>query len=114
MPLDPYHPRCGILPSRRGRRMNFASIRTRLAAWYLTVLVSALLVLGVGVWIGVRHELYADLADSLSAGTAGLSQFLDRESDGDDLPSVLQEAREYTSALPAGHRLRLLASDGAV
>jgi heavy metal sensor kinase len=94
--------------------MNFQSIRVRLAAWYLTVLVSALVVLGVGVWIAVRHELYSSLNESLSAGTAGLSQFLERESDADDLESVLQEAHEYTSGLPAGHRLRLFAADGSL
>jgi heavy metal sensor kinase len=82
--------------------------------WYLAVLVSAVLVLGIGVWIALKHELYSSLDDSLSKTTVGLSQYLERESDGDDLPSVLQEAHEYTSGLPAGHRLRLLGPDGTV
>jgi heavy metal sensor kinase len=94
--------------------MNFASIRVRLAGWYLAVLVSAVLLLGVGVWIALRYELYRALDDSLSEGTAGLAQFLERESDGDDLPSILQEAHEYTSGLPAGHRLRLFGPDHSV
>src|SRR5438477_12648599 len=94
--------------------MNLSSIRLRLAAWYLTVLLFALVLLGVGVSLALRHEMYRSLDDSLSAGTAGLAQFLERESDGDDMASILQEAREYTSGLPHDHGMRVLDADGSV
>ena len=92
--------------------MNLKSIRFRLAAWYLGVLLVALIVLGSGIWIALRHELYLSLDGSLAASAAGLSQYLQWESHGDELPDVLEEAREYASGLPQGHRLRVFAADG--
>ena len=95
--------------------MTFASIRVRLTVWYLSVLVSALIILGAGTWIGLRHELHQALEKSLAASTSGLAQYLERESEGNDLAAVVMEAREYTSGMPDGQRLRVLKRpDGAV
>src|SRR5437870_2515164 len=94
--------------------MNRRSIRVKLAGWYLGVLFASLVLLDTGIWAALHHELYRSLDKSLSAGISGLSQFLERESDGDDLSSVLNEAREYTSGLPPGDRLRLVGADGSV
>jgi two-component system, OmpR family, heavy metal sensor histidine kinase CusS len=94
--------------------MNPVSIRMRLAGWYLGVLLAAFILLGGGTWIALRHELLSSLDDSLAANIAGLSRFLDRESRGDDLAAILHEAREYTSAMPHGYRLRLFGTDGSL
>jgi signal transduction histidine kinase len=87
------------------------SIRFKLAVWYLSVLLGALIVLGSGIWLALRHELYVSLDNSLAATVAGLSQYLQRESHGDELADVLEEAREYASGLPEGYRLQVFATD---
>jgi heavy metal sensor kinase len=73
-----------------------------------------LIVLGAGIWFALRYELYVSLDHSLAASADGLSQYLQRESHGDNLPDVLEEAREYASGLPQGYRLRIFAADGTL
>lgn len=94
--------------------MNLGSIRLRLAVWYLGVLLMALSLFGTGIWLGLRHELLQTLDDGLAARTAGLAQFLERESSGSDLPAIREEAREYASGLPEGSRMRLFGPDGSL
>ena len=94
--------------------MTRGSVRLRLAAWYLGVLLTALVVFGVGIWFGLRYHLMGSLEETLAVRTDGLVQFLELESIGSDLAAIREEAREYTSGLPEGDMLRLYGADRAL
>lgn len=50
----------------------FRGIRLRLTLWYTGILAAALLVLGIALYVGVRHELLQPIDDSLQSTAQGL------------------------------------------
>ena len=60
--------------------MKLGSLRLRLTLWYFAILGGALLVLGAGVWLGMRESLYAAVDASLSDRIEGVRKFIEQES----------------------------------
>lgn len=90
------------------------SLRTRLLLWYTVTFAAGLLLFAVLIWIGVRHTLSADLDHWLSAQAAGLERFLRQELRSTNEAGVVEEAREFSTALPAGSGLQVFDEGGRV
>src|SRR5262245_379083 len=89
-------------------------MRIRLAAWYLLVLGVGMALFAVAMFMAVRYELMDGLHESLIARLRSFEMFLEKESHGADLEAIREEAREYSTGLPSGHRLIVRTPDGAV
>lgn len=94
--------------------MTFGSIRLRLAAWYLIVLGLGMALFAVSIFVAVRYELIEGVHESLMARLKSFELFLELESHGTDIGAIREEAREYSTGLPAGHTVRVRTADGAV
>jgi heavy metal sensor kinase len=92
--------------------MRFGSIRLRLAAWYLVVLGAGMALFAVSIYVAVRYELMEGVDESLTARLQSFEQFLEVESQGASISAIAEEAREYSTGLPAGHLLVVRTSDG--
>lgn len=90
------------------------SIRVRLAAWYLAILGTGLILLGAVVWISLRQTMLASLDADLASQTANFVRFLEQESYSSDLAVLWDESREYSTTLPTGHSLRVWTGDGSL
>jgi len=90
------------------------SIRVRLAAWYLAILGTGLILLGAVVWLSMRHTMLASLDADLASRTANFVRFLEQESRSSDLVVLWDESREYSTTLPTGHSLRVWTADGSL
>ena len=72
------------------------SIRTRLTAWYLAVLVAATLTLAVGAWYLFRDSIVRAADASLAARVASTSRFIETIQGAHLLPDeLLDEFHEY-------------------
>jgi heavy metal sensor kinase len=94
--------------------MTRGSVRARLVVWYLVVLSAGMFLLGGLVWVLLRHAMLQSLDETLSARHASFVRFLVEESHGSDIPALREEAREYSTGLPAGHSLRVWTADGTL
>jgi signal transduction histidine kinase len=94
--------------------MNSGSIRLRLAAWYLIVFGAGMVLFAVTIFIAVRYELLEGVDEALTARLHSFELFLELESHGTDISAIREEAREYSTGLPAGHGLRVRTADGGV
>ena len=90
--------------------MNFRSIGFRLTAWYLGVLLAAMTVFSGGTWFALRAALLSHVDEELTERINALGYFLEKESLGWDLAAIREEAREYTSGLPADHGIRVFST----
>ena len=90
------------------------SIRVRLAAWYLAILGTGLILLGAVVWVSLRQTMLASLDADLASRTANFVRFLEQESPSSDLAVLWDESREYSTTLPTGHSLRVWTADGSL
>jgi heavy metal sensor kinase len=87
--------------------ISLRSIRVRLAAWYLAVLVLSLVVLGAGMWMGLRWSLLADVDADLNGHLAGLQQWLHNQVPAGQPEKLPKELREYAAGMAAGYFLRV-------
>ncbi len=94
--------------------MKLSSMRVRLAAWCLLVLGVGMAVFAVAIFIDVRDELMEGVHESLIARLRSFEVFVEKESLGTDLDAIREEAREYSTGLPVGHRLVVRTPDGAI
>ncbi len=90
------------------------SVRFQLTLWYLAVLAAGMVLFATGTWFMLRQNLLENRVRSLDQRLAALGVFLSQESRGDDLPSVQEEAREYSIGLQEGHGLRVTQPDGTL
>src|SRR5436190_2525384 len=90
--------------------MLFHSIRMRLTVWYSAVLFAGLLLLGLSLWVVVRHYLLSGVEERLEEGARGLRAVLEHEADHSDF---LEELEEYARAAPGGALLSVRDSSGA-
>jgi heavy metal sensor kinase len=80
----------------------------------LAVLAAGMVLFATGTWFMLRQNLLENRVRSLDQRLAALGVFLSQESRGDDLPSVQEEAREYSIGLQEGHGLRVTQPDGTL
>ncbi|MCW5966560.1 MAG: hypothetical protein KIT83_21155, partial [Bryobacterales bacterium] len=76
--------------------MTFRSIRFRLTCWYLAALSLSLALFGTSVWFVMRDQMVQNRMESIDRRLEALGQFLEREALADDLPAIVEEAREYS------------------
>lgn len=92
--------------------ISVRSVRFKLTLWYLVVLAGGMILFGVGTWFMLRHALLDSRSRELDRRLGALEMFLVRETHGDDLPALREEAREYSTGLPDGQGLRLWDTNG--
>lgn len=90
------------------------SVRFQLTLWYLAVLAGGMILFATGTWFMLRQDLLENRVQSLDQRLAALGKFLSQEARGDDLASIREEAREYSTGLQEGHGLRVTQPDGTV
>jgi signal transduction histidine kinase len=66
----------------------------------------------VSIFVAVRYELMEGVDEALTARLHSFELFLELESHGTDIPAIREEAREYSTGLPAGHGLSVRTADG--
>jgi heavy metal sensor kinase len=90
------------------------SVRFKLALWYLAVLALGMAAFGASSWVVLRQVLLENRHAALDQRLGALEVFLAKESRGDDLPALSEEAREYSTSLPEGQGLKVATTDGQV
>jgi heavy metal sensor kinase len=83
------------------------SIRLRLTLWYLAVFSAGIVAINVTTWFALRASMMENRQNALEQRLVALAQFLENEALGNTLEAIQEEAREYSSGLPAGHKLSL-------
>lgn len=84
------------------------TVRARLVVWFTAVQAAGLAMFGALVWGGMRSAVFDDLDGWLLAESAGLERFIREERDVPGLPGVIEEAREFSSGLPADAGMQIL------
>lgn len=84
------------------------TLRARLAVWFTAVHAAGLIAFGALVWISMRQALRSDLDGWLRAESEGLERFIRMEQRLPGMEGVLEEAREFSSGLPAGAGMAIL------
>ncbi|MBI1355157.1 MAG: HAMP domain-containing protein [Acidobacteria bacterium] len=90
------------------------SIRVRLTLWYSAVLAAGMVALNLLTWFALHEALMRNDVSELDNRLEGIALFVERESKGPARADLLEEAREYSTGLPTGDSLRVLAPDGGV
>jgi heavy metal sensor kinase len=90
------------------------SVRFKLALWYLVVLALGMAAFGASSWFVLRQVLLENHHAALDQRLSALESFLAKESRGDDLPALSEEAREYSTSLPEGQGLKVATNAGQV
>jgi signal transduction histidine kinase len=90
------------------------TIRTRLTIWYASLVMTILLVVGVGVVLSARWGLRHAADEELSSGIDGVAAFLQHKLDIHEMGNLTEELREHSSLLPRGKMFRVLRSDGSL
>lgn len=94
--------------------MAWRSVRFKLALWYLAVLALGMAVFGASSWIVLRQVLLENRHAALDQRLGALEVFLAKESRGDDLSALSEEAREYSTSLPEGQGLKVATAAGQI
>ncbi|HKE21590.1 MAG TPA: ATP-binding protein [Bryobacteraceae bacterium] len=90
--------------------MNRRSIRFRLTAWYAAIMAATLAAVGIGVWLAIRDSINDTVDKELRSRLAGMREFLQQETTGDDTP--LDELIEHSALAPVGTRFRIADGEG--
>ncbi len=90
------------------------SVRFKLALWYFVVLALGMVAFGVSSWFLLREVLLENNLEALDQRLTAMETFLSGEARGDDTTALQEEAREYSTSLPAGQGLRITNSAGVV
>jgi hypothetical protein len=89
------------------------SFRTRLAAWYFTIIAAGLSVFGVGAWLAMRSSLYHSVDDSLSDRIQGVKHFMDEQISALSVNEIRDEFREHSILGPGGDLFQVCDERGA-
>jgi len=91
--------------------MRTGSLRFRLTIWYTAVLAAGLALFGTLLWLGLRHELTADLGRDLDGRASRFENFFRTES-AEPGTHVSEELEEFCQALPPGSYVNFHGSKG--
>lgn len=84
------------------------TLRARLVVWFAAVQAAGLAAFSTLVWFSMRHAIVEDLDRWLRAESAGLERFIRDERILPGLPGVIEEAREFSTGLPADAGMQIL------
>lgn len=93
--------------------MRLRSFRTRLAAWYFTIIAAALSIFAVGSLIAIKASLYDSIDDSLSDRIQGIKGFMDVQISAMSLNEIRDEFREHSVLGPGGDLFQVCDDRGA-
>ncbi len=92
--------------------MKTRSIQFRLTAWYLGVLLIALVPFGLGTWYVMRRSLYQAVDDSLRDRVAGVRRFMEAQIEALSQDEIRQEFREHSVLGPGGDLFQVCDAHG--
>jgi signal transduction histidine kinase len=90
------------------------TIRTRLTVWYASLVVTILLLLGLGVIFSAHWGLRRAADQELTSGADGVITFLHHKFDIKDVDNLNEELREHSALLPRGKMFRVSTPDGTI
>ncbi len=93
--------------------MRKLSIGSRLTLWYLAIFTAAELFFGVGMWLGLRQELYGIADDALTAQVEDVASFLKSQKKKNmTVDKLREEASEAYVLEHSGDFLQIYDGDG--
>jgi two-component system, OmpR family, heavy metal sensor histidine kinase CusS len=93
--------------------MKRLSIGIRLTLWYLAIFAAAELCFGVGMWLVLRHDLYSEADDALTAQIEDITHFLKSQKKKNmTLDKLREEASEEYVLEHSGDFLQIYDEDG--
>ena len=88
-------------------KLSSRSIRFRLTAWYAAVLAFTFFILGIGVWIALRHSTRVTVDKELRSRLRTVRVYIDRQAPDGDVSHLLEELNEQAVMTPAATNLRI-------
>jgi heavy metal sensor kinase len=92
--------------------MSFASIRVRLAAWYLVMLALGLGLFGVGSWFAMRASVFHAIDHELQDRIHGVEKFMDLQIAALSPAEIRDEFREHSVLGPGGDLFQVCNENG--
>ncbi|MEP7362710.1 MAG: ATP-binding protein [Acidobacteriota bacterium] len=93
---------------------GWRSVRFKLALWYLAVLALGMATFGASSWFVLRQVMIENRLAEMDRHLGALEIFLAKESRGDDLPALSEEAREYSISLTEGQGIKVVSAAGQI
>jgi len=90
------------------------TIRTRLTIWYASLVMTILILVGIGIVLSARWGLRHAADQELTSGIDGVTAFLKHKLDLKDMDNLNEELREHSALLPRGKMFRVTRSDGSL
>jgi heavy metal sensor kinase len=88
------------------------TIRLKLTIWYSAILLAGILLIGVSLWVAVRHQLLSDIDDQLEQKVGGVRAVLEDEGGRGSPEQLREELTEYAHATPGGVLIRVRDQSG--
>jgi len=93
--------------------LKLQSFRTRIAAWYFTIIAASLSIFGVGSWFANKASLYHSIDDSLSDRIEGIKRFMSVQISALSINEIRDEFREHSVLGPGGDLFQVCDATGA-
>jgi heavy metal sensor kinase len=93
--------------------LKLRSFRTRLAAWYFTVIAAGLSVFAIGSWFAMKASLYHSIDDSLADRIQGIKRFMAVQISALSVNEIRDEFREHSILGPGGDLFQVCDERGA-
>jgi hypothetical protein len=90
----------------------FHTIRLKLTIWYSAILLAGILLVGISLWVAVRHQLLSDIDDQLEQKVGGVHAVLEDEESRGSSEQLREELTEYAHATPGGVLIRVRDQSG--
>lgn len=90
------------------------TIRTRLTIWYASLVMTILILVGIGIVLSAQWGLRHAADQELTSGIDGVAAFLRHKFDLKDMGNLNDELREHSALLPRGKMFRVTRSDGSL
>ncbi len=88
-------------------KLNYRSLRFRLAAWYLAILALTFAVLGGGIYFAIRRSVQNTVDKELQSRLATVRSYIEQQTPKDDVSHLVEELSEETVLSPAAVHIRI-------
>lgn len=90
------------------------TIRTRLTIWYTSLVMTILILVGIGIVLSAQWGLRHAADQELTSGIDGVAAFLQHKLDMKDMDHLNDELREHSALLPRGKMFRVVRPDESI